>query len=602
VDDQTASTRRYADDPHSHAEPNQIVVRHVDLDLTVDFDERRLSGLATLDLERIDPEATELVIDTWQLDISAVTLGDGTHALFELGEHDPLLGRSLTIHVGTSDTVVVHYATHPDARALQWLEPAQTSSGKRFLFSQSEPNLARSWAPLQDTPSVRITYGATVRVPTDLLALMSADNPTERTADGVYRFAMQQRVPAYLMALAVGDLEFRPLGPRSGVYAEPSVVEGAAWEFADTEDMMAAAERLYGPYRWERYDMLVLPPSFPFGGMENPRLTFLTPTLLAGDRSLVSVVAHELAHSWSGNLVTNATWNDMWLNEGFTVYFETRIDEEVFGEEVATMIRQIGRQDLRAWLPGKDERDTWLKLDLAGRDPDEAATPVAYDKGSLFLRLLEQTVGRERFDAFLSAYFARFAFQSMDTETFVEHLRAELLVPAGVSEEDVALDAWVDGPGLPENSPVFDSESFRKAGQEAAAVEEGTPAAELDTDGWNSHQWVHFIRALPADLDSARMADLDRTFSLSRSGNGEILAAWFQLAINNDFVFASSEADEALASFLTRQGRLKYIRPLYTLLAATPEGLARAKGIYAGARPGYHPISASSIDTVLSWT
>jgi aminopeptidase N len=449
---------------------------------------------------------------------------------------------------------------------------------------------------------VRLTYDATVRVPPGLLALMSAENPTERTADGVYRFSMAQRVPAYLMALAVGDLEFRPLGPRSGVYAEPSVVEAAAWEFADTENMMAAAERLYGPYRWDRYDMLVLPPSFPFGGMENPRLTFLTPTLLAGDRSLVSVVAHELAHSWSGNLVTNATWNDMWLNEGFTVYFETRIDEEVFGEEVATMIRQIGRQDLRAWLPGKDERDTWLKLDLAGRDPDEAATPVAYDKGSLFLRLLEQTVGRERFDAFLSAYFARFAFQSMDTETFVEHLRAELLEPAGVSEEDVALDAWIYGPGLPENSPVFDSESFRKAGQEAAAVEEGTPAAELDTDGWNSHQWVHFIRALPADLDSARMADLDRTFSLSRSGNGEILAAWFQLAINNDFVFASSEADEALASFLTRQGGLKYIRPLYTLLAATPEGLARAKTIYAGARPGYHPISASSIDTVLSWT
>lgn len=595
------STRPFPDDPHSHARPNEIVVRHVDLDLTVDFDRHRLSGLVTLDLERNTPDATVLVLDTWQLDIAAVTLGDGTHALFELGEHDRVLGQSLTIHVGASETVVVHYATHPEAQAVQWMEPAQTASGKPLLFTQSEAILARSWIPIQDTPSVRITYDATVRVPPDLLALMSAENPTARTADGVYRFSMAQRVPAYLVALAVGDLEFRPLGPRSGVYAEPSVVDAAAWEFADTEEMMAAAERLYGPYAWDRYDVLVLPPSFPYGGMENPRLTFATPTILAGDRSLVSLVAHELAHSWSGNLVTNATWNDMWLNEGFTVYFETRIDEEVYGEEFATMILQINRQDLRAWLPGKDERDTWLKLDLAGRDPDEAATPVAYDKGSLFLRLLEQTVGRERFDAFLSAYFARFAFQSMDTETFVDHLKAELLEPAGVSAADIALEAWIYGPGLPGNAPVFDSESFRKAGHQAAAVEEGTAAAELDTDGWSSHQWVHFIRALPADLDTPRMADLDRTFSLSQSGNGEILEAWFQLAVNNDFVFASPEAGEALASFLTRQGRLKYIRPLYTLLAATPEGHARAKSIYAGARAGYHPISAGSIDKIVGW-
>lgn len=263
------------------------------------------------------------------------------------------------------------------------------------------------------------------------------------------------------------------------------------------------------------------------------------------------------------------------------------------------MISQINRQDLRAWLPDKDERDTWLKMDLAGRDPDEAASPVAYMKGSMFLRLLEQTVGRERFDAFLSAYFERFSFQSMDTETFVDHLRSELLEPAGVSDQDIALEAWVYGPGLPDNAPVPDSESFRKAGEEAAAFEANAAADDLDTDGWNSHQWVHFIRALPADLDSTRMADLDRRFGLSQSGNGEILSAWFQLAINCDYVFASPEAYEALASFVTRQGRLKYIKPLYTLLSGSPHGLIRAKEIYAGARPGYHPISSNSIDAVL---
>ena len=598
------TTRPFPDDPHSYARPNEIAVRHVNLDISVDFDKRRLSGLATLELERNSADATELVLDTWQLDIAAVTLGDGTHALFELGEHDHDLGRSLTVHVGTADTVVVHYATHPDARAVQWLKPAQTASGKRFLFTQSEPNLARSWVPLQDTPSVRITYDATVRVPADLLALMSAENPTERTADGVYRFSMAQRVPAYLMALAVGDLEFRSLGERSGVYAEPSVIDAAAWEFADTEGMMAAAERLYGPYRWDRYDLLVLPPSFPYGGMENPRLTFLTPTLLAGDRSLVSVVAHELAHSWSVNLVTNPTWNDIWLNEGITVYFETRIDEEVYGAEYTAMILQLGRQSLFTTMAGLEPRDTWLELDLAGRDPEEGVTLVAYEKGSLLLRLLEQAVGRERFDEFLRDYFDRFAFQSMDTPTFLAHLRTELLDPAGVSADELSLDAWVHGPGLPSNAPVFASDAFDQAGQQAADLAAGGPTRDLDTDGWSSHQWVHFVRALPrgldaAKLDAARLAETDETFALSRSGNGEILEAWLQLAIDSGYLFQSSVVDDSLASFLTRQGRLKYVKPLYTKLASTPKGLARAKEIYAVARPGYHPVTTESIDRIL---
>jgi len=595
------TTRPFPDDPHSHAKPNEIAVRHVSLDIGVDFDERRISGLATLELERNSADATELVLDTWQLEIAAVTLGDGTHALFELGDHDPLLGRSLTVHVGTSDTVVVHYATHPDARALQWLEPAQTASRKRCLFTQSEPNLARSWVPLQDTPSVRIAYDATVRVPAELLALMSAENPTERTADGVYRFAMAQRVPAYLIALAVGDFEFRSLGERSGVYAEPSVVDAAAWEFADTESMMATAEQLYGPYRWERYDMLVLPPSFPFGGMENPRLTFLTPTLLAGDRSLVSVIAHELAHSWSGNLVTNATWNDFWLNEGFTVYFETRIDEEVYGAEFAEMELQLGRQDLLTELPTLEPRNTWLELDLAGRDPDDGLSTVAYDKGQLFLRMLEQAVGRERFDEFLKAYFDRFAFQSMDTPTFLAHLKAELLEPAGLTAEELSIEAWVHGPGLPDNAPTFASDAFDQAGQQAADLVADRPAADLDADGWTTHQWVHFIRALPRDLDAAKLAEADDAFALSRSGNGEILEAWLQLAIDSGYVFESSAVDDSLASFLTRQGRLKYLKPLYTKLATTPKGLARAKKIYAVARPGYHPVATESIDRILGW-
>jgi aminopeptidase N len=587
------------DDPHSHARAWEVAVRHLSLDLEVDFESRRLGGSVRFDLDRHDAGATELVLDTWQLEVLDVTLADGTQAAYELGESDPLLGSALTIQIGAADSVVVHYRTHPDARALQWLEPEQTSSGQPFLFTQSQAILARSWVPLQDSPSVRFSYDATVRVPPALLALMSAVNPTGRTEDGVHRFTMPQRVPSYLMALAVGDLEFRSTGPRSGVYAEPSVVDAAAWEFADTEEMIDAVQRRFGRYRWDRYDVLVAPASFPFGGMENPRLTFLTPTLLAGDRSLVSVVAHELAHSWSGNLVTNATWNDVWLNEGFTEYLETRIVEDVYGERFATMILQLYRQELLAALPDLDPRDTWLEQDLAGRDADEGASPVAYHKGSLFLSMLEQAVGRERLDAFLTAYFDRYAFRSMDTPSFVQHLRMQLLEPAGITAEDVRLEAWVHGPGLPDNAPVWHSEAFAAVDRAVAALLAGGPASGVDVDGWSPHEWIHLLRALPEGADGSLLDDLDETFGLSESRNSEILFTWLRYAVRSGHVFDSLRADRALADFLERQGRIKFLRPLYAALVETEGGKERAREIYAVARPGYHAVAAGVVDRIL---
>ncbi len=588
----------YPDDPHSHARPNEIAVRHLDLDIVVDFDARRVAGRATYTLDRTTPGSDTVVLDTWDLDIGSVVAGDG-HALeHQLGEHHPILGRPLTIVAGDADTVAVDFATGSDARALQWLDPAQTT-GERFLFTQAQPILARSWMPCQDSPGVRHTYQATVRVPPELLAVMSAENPTERSADGTYRFAMPQPVPSYLIALAVGDLEFRPLGDRAGVYAEPAVVEAAAWEFADTEPMMAAAEGLYGPYRWGRYDLLVLPPSFPYGGMENPRLTFVTPTLLAGDRSLVTVVAHELAHSWSGNLVTNATWNDIWLNEGFTVYFETRIDEELYGGDYTTMLLRLGRQELEAEIATLPERDTWLSLDLAHREPDDGPDLVPYEKGSLFLRTIEQAVGRERLDRFLADYFGRFAFHSMDTAAFLAHLRAELLEPAGVSESELQVDAWVYGPGIPANAPAFGSDAFDRVDREAAALVAGRAAEDLDTAGWVPQQWVHLLRALPADVPHPLLADLDRTFGFSEQRNIEVATAWLELVIGTGYVWSASEVDAAVAAFLGRHGRSLYLRRVYAKLAATDRGLARAREIFASAEAGYHPVARTAVARML---
>jgi len=584
-------------DPHSFARPEEVAVEHVDLDLDVDFEARKIAGRASLRVA--NPGGHErLHLDTRDLDVLGVYLDDGVAAEYELGPADPFLGRALVVEIAP-DTEVVHvdYATRPGAAALQWLEPAQTAGEHPFLFTQSQAILARTWVPCQDTPAVRFTYDATVRVPPELLALMSAENPTELAADGVYRFEMPQPIPSYLLALAVGELELRPLGPRSGVYAEPTRIEAAAWEFAQIEAMIDATEELYGPYRWERYDILVLPPSFPFGGMENPRLTFLTPTILAGDRSLVALVAHELAHSWSGNLVTNATWNDFWLNEGFTTYLERRIMEAIEGEEYADMLALLGLQDLEEEIQdlGPQSADTHLHLELTGRDPDAGMTNVAYEKGAFFLRRLEEVFGRERFDDFLRTYFDAHAFESLTTDEFVAYLRGELLDPNPELAARVDVDGWIHQPGIPEEVPAIESAAFARVEAELADFLAGTPADRLETAGWNTHQWLHFLRGLPDELEEERMAALDDAFGFTDTGNSEILHAWLHHVVASDY----QPGYPALESFLTGMGRRKFLRPLYRRLAETEEGLARARAIYAQARPGYHPLSQQAVDEIL---
>jgi leukotriene-A4 hydrolase len=589
-----------ARDPHSYSHPDEVAVEHLKLDLTVDFNRRQLSGRASLRLNN-KTGADRLFLDTRDLNVQRVLLDGGTEARFNLGEAKEFLGSPLEIQI-TPQTQWVHvdYSTSPEAAALQWLDPQQTAGGRYpFLLTQSQAILARTWIPLQDSPGVRFTYEATIRVPKDLLAVMSAENPAQKNAQGVYQFRMPQAIPSYLMALSVGELEFRPLGPNSGVYAETPVIELAAWEFADTPRMIAAAEKLYGPYRWGRYDLLVLPPSFPFGGMENPRLTFVTPTLLARDRSLVSLIAHELAHSWSGNLVTNSTWNDFWLNEGFTTYFESRIMESLYGKEYADMLAVLGRQDLQREIDdkGADSPDTHLFLSLAGRDPDEGTSDIAYEKGALFLRMLEQAVGREKFDRFLRTYFDTFAFQSMDTRRFVEYMKQNLLGGDEARAAQLQLDAWIYGPGVPANEPQIRSAAFARVDQAVAAFGQGTPPASLQTTGWTTHHWLHFLRNLPKPLTREQMASLDEAFKLSQSNNSEILTEWLLRSIENRY----DAAYPALERFLTSMGRRKFLRPLYTEMAKTPEGAEMALRIYEKARPGYHSVSRGTIDEVLGW-
>lgn len=588
-------------DIHSFSEPDKAVVKHLSLQLQVDFDAKQLTGVATWDISHT-PDAKEIVFDTKGLVIEAVFLNDDTAAVpFSLGKEDPVLGQPLVVPLKPeSKKVRIVYHTSPGAPALQWLEAHQTAGGRYpFLFSQSQCILARSWVPCQDSPGIRFTYDAEVKVPQGMLALMSAENPQEKSADGMYRFHMRQPIPSYLLAIAAGDLVFKPISKRAGVYAEPETVEAAFHEFEDLEEMIQAAEQLYGKYEWERYDLLVLPPSFPFGGMENPRITFATPTIIAGDKSLTSLVAHELAHSWSGNLVTNRTWNDFWLNEGFTVYFERRIMEAMYGRDYAEMLAELGYQDLKQTIArmGENNKDTRLKLDLQRRDPDEAVTDIAYEKGYFFLRLVEETIGRDKFDAFVKGYFQRFAFQSMDTESFVEYFRKEVLDKNPGAAKAIRMQEWIYGTGLPDNCPKVNAVRFRKVEQALQDWLNGAPADSLPTGSWSSHEWLHFVRHLPADLSAEQMKMLDEAFDFTHSGNAEIQAEWYTQAALHGY----TEAFPAMEEFLLKVGRRKFLVPIYRALLKTEEGKAIAHKIYAKARKNYHYVATSTLDEMLQW-
>ncbi|MDB0002454.1 hydrolase/aminopeptidase [Salibacteraceae bacterium] len=586
---------------HSFARPSEAKVKHLNLIASVDFENRVLNAKAHYDIETSD-DAQKIVFDTRNLSIAKVFVDSTETKDWWIGPKVEFLGQALEITITPqAKRVSIEYVTTDGAEALQWLNPQQTAGKVQpFLFTQSQAILARTWIPCQDSPGIRYTYEATITVPSGLMALMSASNPTEIDSSGVYHFEMNQPIPSYLMALAVGDLVFQSVGANTGVYAEPSMIEATAFEFEDMQKMLESAESIYGKYAWDQYDVLLLPPSFPFGGMENPRLTFATPTILAGDKSLTALVAHELAHSWSGNLVTNRTWDDFWLNEGFTVYFERRIMEDVYGKEYADMLTLLGRQDLDKELKALADSpdDTHLKLDLEGRDPDDGMSDIAYEKGYFFLRTMEENVGRGKFDQFLNEHFSDNAFQTIITEEFLTHLKEDLLLNDEAKYKELKIDEWVYGPGLPDNCIEVSSTLFEQVNAQVGDfLAEDGKAAAIDTANWTTHQWLHFLRQLPANIGIVKMKDLDNRFSLTKTGNSEIAAEWFLRSIENSY----SLADDAIEEFLIRVGRRKFLMPIYTALAEADLTKERATAIYAQARPNYHSVSSNSIDELLDY-
>jgi aminopeptidase N len=592
-----------AQDVHSYARPAEARVTNVDLDLAADFTRHQLAGTARLAVQAAAADPS-LILDTRDLAIESVSDAAGRPLTWSLGKADAILGAPLTVQLGSVRELLIRYHTSPDAAALQWLPPSQTAGKQHpYLFSQGEAILTRTWVPTQDSPGIRQTWSARITAPAELRVVMSAEQLTpegEMLANGrVWRFVMDKPVAPYLIAIAIGDLAFQPLGERTGVYTEPSRLKAAASELADVEAMVKAAESLYGPYRWGRYDLLVLPPSFPFGGMENPRLTFATPTVIAGDKSLVSLVAHELAHSWSGNLVTNATWSDFWLNEGFTTYFENRIMERVYGPADALMLADLGWDGLQAQiksLGAKGLADTRLHIDLAGRDPDDGMTDIAYEKGAAFLRTIETAVGRQRWDEYLRSYFDRHAFAPQTTAGFLADLHEHLLAADPALEDRILTHAWAYDTGLPANAVAPRSSRLAAVDKLAAAfVRQGAKAAP-GASKWTTAERVRFINRLPRKLPVTRLAELDKLLGLAQQGNSEVRFAWLRLAVANHYAPAVPQLED----FLTSMGRRKFVLPLFSdLMAQGTWGQPIAQRIYALARPGYHSVTVGSVDKIV---
>lgn len=611
-------------DDHSYSNIKEIRTTHLDLELEVNFNNKTIYGVARHTMKNFGSDTA--IFDIKGLQIQKITTGKKNQereADFVIGnmDKDSILGQPLLVSVSPKTTQInIYYQTTKDSEALDWLDTNLTSSKKYpFLYTQGQAILTRTWIPTQDSPSNRITYSAKVKVPEELMAVMSAKNQKKKNSEGIYNFEMKKAIPSYLIALAVGDLKYHAFSKNTGVYCEPELMSASKNEFVDLPRMFNAAERLYGKYQWDQYDLLILPYSFPFGGMENPMLTFVNPTIIAGDRSLVSVIAHELAHSWSGNLVTNHTWNDFWLNEGFTVYFENRIMEKLYGKEIADILAIIEFQELEDELDqirkSKHPNDSKLFLDLENRNPDDGMTDIAYVKGAFFLKTLEEKVGRKQMDIFLKKYFQHFAFKTINSKTFVNYLNEQLLSKTKIQFNT---EEWIYKKGLPKNCLQLSSSRLENMTEMAEKTNAGEVlfapkitykyyrkkgkryrkmiVTKIERKNYIVQEWQTFIRALNPEIGKRKMKELDQFLAFSTCGNAEIMNEWFVLAIKNDY----TEIRPEIAAFLSKIGRRKYLVPIYEALAEKPENLIWAKELFKNVEANYHAVSRNTVEEILS--
>ncbi len=581
-------------DPTSYADLSQGRIQHIDFHIQTDFDTRTLGIQATYQLDA--PRRGPLFLDTYKIDLQKAHV-NGRALKWEFEPQDESLGARLHLKGLDGDaSFTLEFRTSPDATALQWLNAAQTLGGEHpFLYSQCQNIHARSVFPCQDTPSVRFTFSAEVEVPKGLIAVVAAEQVKgqESSEASVFKFKMPQPIPSYLFALGVGHLVFRKLGPRTGIYAEPQIIEAAAWEFAENESRMNEAEKLLGPYLWGRYDLLVLPPSFPFGGMENPRLTFLTPTAILGTRGQTSLITHELAHAWTGNLVTNATWQDFWLNEGWTTYAETRISEVLEGKEATDLSAVFHAREIMETMGriGMDSPQTCLKR-ADSADSDSGAFGIPYHKGCFFLQECERVVGRKRFDAFIQKYMKRFKFQSITTEMFLDFMKAEL--PEVF--EKVEVRQWVYEPGMPAGWRQPQSHLYEDVQAVLQAYQRGTRPTRTQVENWRGDQVKSFLQGLPASIPVNDCPYFEKILNLEKWNDAAYFSFFYAACIASGY----RQILPRVEAYAEKIGRMLYILPIFRALIQTEWSRAHARPLFERVKPRHHQITAGAIERMLT--
>lgn len=580
-------------DPTTYSDLEQGEIKHIDFRIRADFSTRTLDIEATYQMQA--PVSGSLFLDTYKLNIKDAQVNGGA-LIWELDEEDEVLGQRLQLkNLNGADKFTLKFSTSPESRALQWIDAEKTAGGKHpFLFSQCQSIHARSIFPCQDTPSVRFTYSAEVEAPEGLKAVMAAEQLPAVDGSGVFHFQMPQPIPSYLFAIGIADLVFHEFGPRTGIYAEPVTIESAAWEFAENETKVDEAEKLLGPYMWGRYDLLVLPPSFPYGGMENPRLTFLTPTSILGTRGQTSLITHELAHAWTGNLITNATWRDFWLNEGWTTYAETRITEVLDGRDVFNLNDAYNEKGLLKLMEriGMDSPHTCLKLPGDEKDADSFTTAVAYYKGAYFLKECEHAVGRERFDAFIQKYMKRFQFQSITTEDFLDFLKAEL--PEVFEKVDV--HKWVYEPGLPERKNRPHSQLFEDVQTVLHDYEQGKRPTREQVAGWHRYQVLTFLNNLPKSIPVDDCKYFDEILGLEKANDGAFFSPFYAICVSSGY----QEAMSRIETFMGTVGRMLYVLPIFRAMIETDWSKGLARPLFERVRDRHHPITIKAIEGALA--
>jgi leukotriene-A4 hydrolase len=573
-------------DPSSYSQPELIKIQHVDIDWTVDFENHVLSGSALLYFDIIAESIEDILLDVRDIQIESVfvkTAAGEVPVNFQVSDTIKDIGSKLTVVLPTKTdgkiTLLVKYKTSSNASALQWLTPEQTMGKKHpFLFSQCQAIHARSILPCQDTPAVKFTYDAVLKHPAELTGLMSAIRLSSN--NGVTKFEQKVPIPSYLLAIAVGALVSHDVGPRSKVWAEPEQIDEAAEEFSGTDKFLQTAESICGPYVWKQYDLLVLPPSFPYGGMENPCLTFVTPTVIAGDKSLVDVVAHEISHSWTGNLVTNMNFEHFWLNEGFTVFVEGKILGRLHGDKFRDFHSIHGLSELVDTINGqlKDTPElTKLVVDLSNLGPDDAFSSVPYMKGSTFLRYLEDSLGGpEVFEPFLRSYLDKFKYKSLVTQDFKQYLYEYFNEKNSDALSKIDWDAWLYSEGMPPIIPKYDY-SMAETCKNLANLWADKTVAEIMAspvihEELSSVQVIEFLSQLLAkpqivDLNNEKIQLLANTYKFNGTKNAEIRFRYMRLCIKARLM---NMMDEIL-KFADSNFRMKFVRSIYRDLAEWPE-------------------------------